>query len=286
MYLNFQSQQTSNTSDFIEYLVNFASLYLRHLKHEHPCASKELKYKNTHFNTLKNFLIVTYSAKLWCCLDALPPRMLKIFAPIFLFRAFNALLIQTYFDPDEYWQSLEIAHKFTFGYGYETWEWKVGLRSFVHPAIFVLIFQIFPYVYAPVVCKVFMAAMSATTDLYTMKLARRFFGDQIAEWALLASLTSWFNFFCSTRSYSNTLESTMCIVALYYWPFPTLKPRLGKLRTYSIAICFAALSCVLRPTSAILWIFLGIQLLMYTRFNFRIIVVTVVTLQVPFNLCI
>jgi Alg9-like mannosyltransferase family len=31
-------------------------------------------------------------------------------------RAINAVMVQTYFNPDEHWQSLEVAHRLTFGY--------------------------------------------------------------------------------------------------------------------------------------------------------------------------
>eukprot|EP00971_Amphidinium_carterae_P301731 5994383-Amphidinium_carterae.1 len=49
---------------------------------------------------------------------------------IVLFRVVNALLLTTYFQPDEQWQSLEVAHKWVFGYGHTTWEWdeSVALR--------------------------------------------------------------------------------------------------------------------------------------------------------------
>jgi len=33
-----------------------------------------------------------------------------------IFRILNALLCSTSFVPDEYWQSLEVAHKMVFGY--------------------------------------------------------------------------------------------------------------------------------------------------------------------------
>lgn len=39
-----------------------------------------------------------------------------IFLGLLAFRISNALLIQTSFVPDEYWQSLEVAHNMSFGY--------------------------------------------------------------------------------------------------------------------------------------------------------------------------
>ncbi|XWS70897.1 hypothetical protein CRYUN_Cryun03dG0089500 [Craigia yunnanensis] len=43
------------------------------------------------------------------------------------FRMLNALLIQTYFNSDEHWQALEVAHRIAFGYGHLTWG---GRREF------------------------------------------------------------------------------------------------------------------------------------------------------------
>jgi hypothetical protein len=31
------------------------------------------------------------------------------------FRVLNALLVRTYFNPDEHWQALEVAHRMAFG---------------------------------------------------------------------------------------------------------------------------------------------------------------------------
>ena len=36
-------------------------------------------------------------------------------------RLASVFIVQTYYVPDEYWQSLEVAHKLTFG-------WVVGVR--------------------------------------------------------------------------------------------------------------------------------------------------------------
>lgn len=45
---------------------------------------------------------------------------------------------RTFSQPDEYYQSLEIAHLRAFGYGYETWEWRpdIALRSPLYPLMF------------------------------------------------------------------------------------------------------------------------------------------------------
>lgn len=54
-----------------------------------------------------------------------------------------AVLSRSFFQPDESWQSLEVAHRLVFGYGYLTWEWRPsassvgGIRSPVYALLFV-----------------------------------------------------------------------------------------------------------------------------------------------------
>lgn len=52
-------------------------------------------------------------------------------------RVFVALFTRSYFQPDEYFQALEPAHKYVFGYGHLTWEWvnPKPLRSMLYPAL-------------------------------------------------------------------------------------------------------------------------------------------------------
>ena len=40
---------------------------------------------------------------------------IRLYACLLVFRIINAWMIQTSFVPDEYWQSLEVAHKAIFG---------------------------------------------------------------------------------------------------------------------------------------------------------------------------
>jgi len=60
------------------------------------------------------------------------------------FRILVALFTRTYFQPDEYLQSLEPAHVTVFGYGHLTWEWLAidPIRSAVYPALNVPVYWI------------------------------------------------------------------------------------------------------------------------------------------------
>ncbi|EDO17537.1 hypothetical protein Kpol_534p16 [Vanderwaltozyma polyspora DSM 70294] len=60
---------------------------------------------------------------------------------IVLLRFANACLTRTFFQADEFWQSLEPAHVMAFGYGELTWEWKFGLRSYAFPLLFEILYR-------------------------------------------------------------------------------------------------------------------------------------------------
>lgn len=59
-----------------------------------------------------------------------------IFLIFLTVRIASVFLVQTFFVPDEYWQSLEVSHYLVFNYGYLTWEWIKGIRSYIPTLIF------------------------------------------------------------------------------------------------------------------------------------------------------
>ncbi|KAK4049576.1 glycosylphosphatidylinositol anchor biosynthesis [Microbotryomycetes sp. JL201] len=82
--------------------------------------------------------------------------MQRLWLAVACWRVFNAVVSRSFFQPDEYWQSLEVAHEAVFSYGFKTWEWRStpnsdamrglnavlnggrgGIRSAVHPMLFV-----------------------------------------------------------------------------------------------------------------------------------------------------
>ena len=46
------------------------------------------------------------------------PQSRWFWVAVVVFRVWNALFVRTYFNPDEYWQNTEVAHRMVFGYGY------------------------------------------------------------------------------------------------------------------------------------------------------------------------
>ena len=61
---------------------------------------------------------------------------------ILFVRIVIALFTRTFFQPDEYFQSLEPAYRLVFGYGHLTWEWLTPnpVRSIIYPSFNVPIY--------------------------------------------------------------------------------------------------------------------------------------------------
>ncbi|KAK6235957.1 hypothetical protein SCA6_011294 [Theobroma cacao] len=206
-----------------------------------------------------------------------PDSSKKVLAICLGFRMLNALLIQTYFNPDEHWQALEVAHRIAFGYGHLTWEWKKGIRSYLHPMLFALFYKVIAFLgldtpwFMMKAPRLLQSIFSAVGDLYLYKLSRVLFGDGVAKWALFSQLANWFNFFCFNRTLSNSLETVLTLVGLYYWP--CMRSSSNKVpsdsRKWGLAV--AALACAIRPTSAITWVYVGLLELYLTRARLRFI---------------
>ncbi|KAI9648325.1 glycosylphosphatidylinositol anchor biosynthesis [Ciborinia camelliae] len=213
---------------------------------------------------------------------------------LLVFRVFNSFLVKTFFQPDEYFQSLEPAWQMAFGTdsgAWLTWEWHYQLRSSLHPALFAAAYYLvdkpmalvnfFPQFRAEVLAvlpNVIQAIFAAGCDYYTWKMAEKMYGlgSRIGYVALLMSVFSPWNWFCSTRTFSNSLETSLTITALYYWPWDTAidsgeeikkaykggspisvskgifgtNESVNHLR-YSLLL--AGIACILRPTNLLIW---------------------------------
>ncbi|KAL8778048.1 MAG: hypothetical protein Q9213_007597, partial [Squamulea squamosa] len=195
------------------------------------------------------------------------------------YRILNALSVRTFFQPDEYFQSLEPAWVIAFGENsgaWITWEWKNQLRSAIHPALFAGIYylsaelskllKLTPYHHAELLLaapKVTQAVIAALGDYYTWRLGEPFLNR----------------------------ETTLTIIALYQWPWHWSLDATGEEETnqyglreaqkpdqdrelaefvsennqntekahstaYRLCRCLllAAVACVLRPTNILIWI--------------------------------
>lgn len=204
----------------------------------------------------------------------------NVFISCLLFRSVNALLIHTYFNPDEHWQALEVAHRVVFGYGHLTWEWERGIRSYLHPMIFALLYKILAIFKLDTVLfmaktpRLLQSIFAAIGDLYLYKLADRIFGKHVSRWALFCQMSNWFMFFCITRTLSNSLETVLITVSLFYWPCHNFRSSQAcdSPMSRKLALFFAALSCAIRPTSAIVWLYIGVLHFYETKDKIRFLI--------------
>ncbi|XP_035381667.1 GPI mannosyltransferase 3 isoform X1 [Electrophorus electricus] len=173
-----------------------------------------------------------------------------------IFRLVNCLLVQTSFVPDEYWQSLEISHGMVFKYGYESWEWREGIRGYSYPLFFAVIYKILHLLRYDTVQllillpRVAQALLTALADVKLYHLVRRSEGPDVAKWTFFCQLCSWFTWYCCTRTLTNSMETTLTVLALYYYPLCTDKTHNSSWKYLSLV----SWAVVVRPTALVVWL--------------------------------
>ncbi|KAH6711222.1 glycosyltransferase family 22 protein [Leptodontidium sp. MPI-SDFR-AT-0119] len=224
---------------------------------------------------------------------------------LLIFRCINALAVRTFFQPDEYFQSLEPAWQMAFGPqsgAWITWEWHHQLRSSLHPALFAIVYfvadkamtfiSLFPQFRAMILAllpNLVQAYFAAVGDYYTWQLAERMYGtgSKVSSAAFWMTVFSPWQWFCSTRTFSNCLETTMTISALYFWPWAMSTDSIlgkgsdvsqqpeedeqqvevqpasttnqvvfgsaGSVKNLRISLLLAGIACILRPTNLLIW---------------------------------
>ncbi|XP_039413287.1 GPI mannosyltransferase 3 isoform X1 [Corvus cornix cornix] len=169
-------------------------------------------------------------------------------------RTFNCFLVQTSFVPDEYWQSLEVAHRMVFNYGYLTWEWTSSLRGYSYPLIFASMYKALQLlakdnvqllIWVP---RLAQAMLAAFADVKLYSLVQHLENSETAKFVLFCQLCSWFTWYSCTRTLTNTMETILTIFALSYYPIKGSK--MGNSCKY---LALVALAVVVRPTAVIPW---------------------------------
>lgn len=204
---------------------------------------------------------------------------LSLFTIVLLIRLLNSLTIQTYFQPDEFYQSLEPAHHFVFGYGYITWEWREQLRSSIHPLIYAAGYKLVQALHSKnevelvlLAPKIIGAIIAAIGEYNLYKFAQIHTKDETtARATLLLSLFNPFNWYFTTRSFSNSFETVLIIIGLRFWAW---LPRIDY-KKFTISITFGIISCIVRPTNAMLWGYLGIHLLLRVKVAKKLRILTI-----------
>ena len=184
-------------------------------------------------------------------------RSAQVLISLIIFRLINLFFVTTWFVPDEYWQSLEVAHSLVYQYGYLTWEWKVGIRSYLYPLLFASFYKflemiglsnlIDAFVFGP---RIIQAILSALGDWCFYNFVQDNFTSQIATWALFCLCTSWCWWYCATRTLINSFEAAAVCIALrfYNWKQPVFGNR------FKVFVLVSIIATMVRPTSLTVWI--------------------------------
>lgn len=230
--------------------------------------------------------------------EAIPNALILFY--LVILRVINALTINTFFQPDEYFQSLEPAHQFTYGFGDVTWEWTSNLRSFNYPMIFHICFLLNEYLGfgslgVVLLPKILQGVISGISEYHLYLFGQKiFYKNKFIPMIMLSlSVMSSFNWFCFTRTFSNTFELNLTMIALSYWPWTFLNT--GKqddfFLTLTKSLIFASLAFFVRPTNIVIWAILGLHLFFsidnaLTRVKISALAIIIGCLATGFNLLI
>lgn len=216
---------------------------------------------------------------------------------LILFRLFNAATTFTFAQPDEYWQSLEPAHVGVYGFGYLTWEWRVGLRSSAHPLLFSIFYRLLDGPYTPEFARaspdtivwipgLAQAIIAALADFHFVKFAHTMFRNKypkgtVSFYSVAVTIGSAYNWYMSTRTFSNSLEMALTTIALTYWPW---RPHRISSFKYVLSLIVASASCAFRPTNALIWLFLGSILVLKTNRKSFVLSLAIIIVSTTFVL--
>lgn len=121
-------------------------------------------------------------------------------------------------------------------------------------------------IYAP---KIVMAFIAAVGEYYTVRLTEKVYlllrdevnhADEsqllkVRKFAIILTLSNFFNAFVITRTFINSFEMVLTSMALYYWDWSGGEFIYGSDFTKSLFIGIFA--CLQRPSNAIIWLVLG-----------------------------
>lgn len=184
----------------------------------------------------------------------------RIWLALLCLRLAHAWLSRTAFNPDEHWQSLEVAHHAVYGYGALTWEWRgpAPIRGFLHAGVFALLYWLMracaldspaALLLAP---RLLQAVLQSCADLAVYCYAVQHHGESVGRWALFVQASSWFHAYAGVRTLVNSAEAAVVMIGLAFWSDAR---RQRSCVSLSSVACNAALavSVLLRPSAMVGW---------------------------------
>lgn len=174
------------------------------------------------------------------------PRRFRILLLLLLWRLISVIIVQTAHVPDEYWQSLEVAHYLAFDYGYLTWEWTMMIRSYIYPFLISILYRILAILSLDftllliMLPRVFQAVLAAYADY-------RFYKWTKCKWMLFVLCSNWYWYYCASRTLINAIETVCTTIALSIFPWKNNHVQSTKF------LWIVGFLCMIRPTAAIIW---------------------------------
>lgn len=199
-----------------------------------------------------------------------------LFPSLVGFRMINALLLKTHFEPDEYFQSVEVAMSTILDKKVFTWEWFFGIRSFVFVCLFLVPLRIFSYItdYADRIVRIYSASPPKTpgilfmvSALYVVKLVTAvisaigdystiraymmlYTASAVPQEIVIVTALNLGQWLYSTRSHINSFESAISVYVFYrLLKSQEIKDKLAKRLNYAGSVFTSGLLVYVRPSS-------------------------------------
>lgn len=185
--------------------------------------------------------------------------LLAILALALILRIASAMLFPSAHHPDETFQAFEQAHRYVFGYGIKPWEFDVGLRSTVLPALLAVVFKVSEAVGLPLVptARCLLALLSLLPVAAVYRAGLRLSPTHAVIGGLVAA--TWcelVNF--SFRPLTEALATGFILTALALVSF---RPELSRRVLVATGICLG-LATMLRvhfaPAALVIVLWLGV----------------------------
>ena len=150
------------------------------------------------------------------------------FKLILFVRVCMSLLSNSWYVPDETWQSVEVAHKSLYKRGYLTWEWRMGIHSTLPTNLYTVVLAILKacrldFQYLVIISpKLLQAVYTAFCEFVFLKSYKR----KPRNWLSILLIFNWHTLYTGSRTLINTVEYCLTCVALsQHQPWKTLFDR-------------------------------------------------------------
>lgn|GEM_PF-1451831 len=123
---------------------------------------------------------------------------------------------------DEIFQTIEVGHRITFGRGFLAWEWREGVRSYIMPAFFALLYRFFDVVgvrdplLLAVCIKSFLAVLHAVGWAFLFPLLSFIVSPSRAFTVALFSALLYGGAFISVRTLGESVSIPFLIISLFF----------------------------------------------------------------------